>query len=112
MRARLNMAHAAALAVMLSGCYLEHGSTPGGDAGVPPPPPVRPDASMVTPPAPGCGGTDRIAVAIESVAGYPCAPGRYEESALYAIEAVAGGLRLRFDMCPTADAECRCDGPV
>ncbi|MFN7700862.1 MAG: hypothetical protein ACK5U8_23410 [Deltaproteobacteria bacterium] len=61
-----------------------------------------------------CGPDDRwVTVGVEPVTSdvANCAPIRIEGADLRAITAVPeeDGVRLHFDFCPTADADCRCD---
>ncbi len=113
MQAWLGLARTAALTTMLAGCYGAHGAAGEEDAGggLPPDPPAA-DAGLVVPPVPRCGGEGRVEVAVEQVGLRACGPGRYDEAALYAVEPEGGALRLRLDLCPNADDDCRCDVTV
>ena len=121
---RHNVTRVATLAgaiLLQSGCFGAHGrdgdesahdagALPDPDGGTAPVDPVAPPPPEPGPaPAPTCGALDRdVTVTIETLGRRPCEPGRYDDSVLYGIEHVPGGIELSIDTCPLADDDCRC----
>jgi hypothetical protein len=108
----------------LAGCLSHERSDPAdagalGDAPSLPDAATAPDAASVdaaarTDAPRSCGPDDRwVTVRVEPVTSEVanCAPTRIEGADLRAITPVPeeDGIRLHFDFCPTADADCRCD---
>ena len=108
---------------LLSGCYVSHlrddagapyGGTvrDAGDASVPRDAPLRVDAFPL-PDAGSCGGGGGVVVRVEPVTRETmrCFVGHAEGVAVLGVDAAPDdfGIRIHADLCPDADADCRCD---
>ncbi|AKF05315.1 hypothetical protein [Sandaracinus amylolyticus] len=109
-------AGAAIVASVLAGCYADHGLERGPDASLPRDAAMRRDATLAIDAGPSdagalCGAsTARVTVVREPLGTHPC-EGQVLRGSMSAPPEAApeiDGVRLALDLCPDADADCRC----